>query len=334
MLQLQNRTPFKATIAVLPDRAAIDTLYVIVKATATLRPGIALADPQVPVVAADEYRGDPALTSLRAVTDMHLGKPGTDVLLIGSAWAPDRRPVRQMPVTMSVAGRTKRILVSGDRVWRNGQPSEPKPFESMPLVWERAFGGWYRNGDKVQAEDRNPVGCGFAGGRSAGDMEGLAVPNLEDPAALLQKLGQTPDPCCLAPVSPSWLPRRSFAGTYDAAWQRGRAPYLPDDFDPKFFQCAAPEFIFDRYLQGGEPVQVTGVMPDGPIAFSIPAMRLDVTVTIAGAPQQPAANLETVSIEPDANRLCLTWRAAVPCDRKVPNVETIVVALAGAEDRA
>ena len=38
MLQLQNTTPFKASIAVLPDRAGIDTLYVVVKATLSLRP--------------------------------------------------------------------------------------------------------------------------------------------------------------------------------------------------------------------------------------------------------------------------------------------------------
>ena len=32
VLQLENQTPFKAAIAVLPDRSGIDTLYVIVKA--------------------------------------------------------------------------------------------------------------------------------------------------------------------------------------------------------------------------------------------------------------------------------------------------------------
>jgi 3-oxoacyl-[acyl-carrier-protein] synthase-1 len=36
-------------------------------------------------------------------------------------------------------------------------------------------------------------------------------------------------------------------------------------------------------------------------------------------------NLETLSIEPDENRICFTWRAAVPCDRKALKVEKIVV---------
>jgi hypothetical protein len=334
VLQLKNQTPFKAAIAVLPDRAGIDTLYVIVKATITLRPALSLAEEQVPPVMADEYYADPATSSLRVGSDMHIGKSGTDVLLVGRAWAPGKRPVRQMRVSMSVADRRKTIQVTGDRVWRDGRPSDPQPFESMPLVWERAFGGVHRRGEQVLAEERNPVGCGFAGGRSASEMQGLPVPNLEDQATPLQQLGDTPAPACLAPIAPSWLPRRSFAGTYDEKWQNARAPYLPDDFDPRFFQCAAQEFAFDRYLQAGERVQVDGVTPDGPISFAVPDARLVVAVTVAGSPNEPTANLETLSIEPDENRACFTWRAAVPCDRKALKVETIVVSRSNAGARS
>jgi hypothetical protein len=325
VLQLENQTPFKASIAVLPDRSGIDTLYVIVKGTVTLRPTLTLAEVQVPVTMADEYYGDPATSSLRYESEMHLGKRGTDVLLIGSACPPYGKPVPQLQVRMSVGDRQKTILVTGDRVWQRGQPSSPQPFESMPLVWERAFGGVHRNGDQVQAEDRNPVGCGLAGGRSAEDMEGLPVPNLEDPTGPLQQVGQAPAPVCFAPIAPSWLPRRAFAGTYDERWQRSRAPYLPDDFDPRFFQSAAPEFAFDRYLQPGEPVQILGVMPDRPISFTVPESYLRIAVTVAGATQEPQVNLETLSIQPDENRACFTWRAAVPCDRRALKVEKIVV---------
>ena len=325
MLQLENHTPFKAAIAVLPDRFGIDTLYVIVKATVSLRPTLSLSEVQVPPTMADEYYADPATSSLRFGSEMHIGKSGTDVLVIGSAWAPDKRPVTRMQVSMSVAGRHKIIQVTGNRVWQDGRPSKPQPFESMPLVWERAFGGLHRRGEQVLAEGRNPVGCGFAGGRSAGDMQGLAVPNLEDPAAPLQQLGQAAVPAGMAAIAPSWLPRRAYAGTYDEQWQRARAPYLPDDFDPRFFQCAVPEFAFDRYLQGGESVQVAGVTPDGPIAFTVPDARLLVAVTVAGSTDEPPANLETLSIEPDENRACFTWRAAFPCDRRPLKVEKIVV---------
>jgi hypothetical protein len=331
VLQLENHTPFKAAIAVLPDRAGIDTLHVIVKATVALLPKLSLSEVQIPPTIADEYYADPVTSSLRFASDMHIGKPGTDVLLLGRAWAPDKRPVTRTQVSLSVAGRQKTIQVTGDRVWRSGRPSDPQPFESIPLVWERAFGGLHRRGDQVLAEERNPVGCGFAGERSAGEMEGRPVPNLEDPAAPLGQLGQVSTPACFAPIAPSWLPRRTFAGTYDERWQRARAPFLPDDFDSRFFQCAAPEFVFDRYLQGGEPVRIAGMIPDGPIEFTVPEARLHVAVTVAGSPEEPQANLETLSIEPDENRVCFTWRASVPCDRKTLKVERIVVSRSGAQ---
>jgi hypothetical protein len=329
MLQLHNQTPFAANIAVFPDRNGIDTLYVIVKGTCTLRPNIAMAEVQLPVTMADEYHGDPAGSSLKQCSDMHIGKPGTDVLLMGHAWAPRGSAVTESFVTLSVAERNKTIRVIGDRQWHDGSPTSPQPFESMPLVWERAFGGIARDGEQVFAEERNPIGAGFGLKHQADQMEGQPLPNLEDPRSPLQKLGQLVEPVCFAPISPSWLPRRAFAGTYDENWQRKRAPYLPDDFDPRFLNCAIPEFAFDRYLQGGEVVNIDGATPDAPIAFAIPAVRLLIEVTVAGAVQRPTANLETLLIEPDLNRASLTWRAVVPCDRHVLKVEKIVVGLPG-----
>jgi len=334
MLQLQNQTPFRATIAVFPDRNGIDTVHAIVKGTCVLHPALAMAEEQIPISMADEYYADPAESSLKQVSDMHIGKPGTDVLLIGSAWAPQSSPVTESFVTLSVAERNQTIRVVGDRQWRsNGAPTDPQPFESMPLVWERAFGGIDRSTEQTLAEERNPVGAGFAGKQAASIFAGRLLPNLEDPRTSLQKLGQLVEPICFAPIAPSWLPRRSFAGTYDAQWQRSRAPYLPEDFDPRFFQCAHPTFAFDRYLEGGEPITVEGTTPDAPISFAVPAVRLLVEFSVAGDTERPNVNLETLLIEPDANRASFTWRASVPCDRKVLKVEKIVVALAGGGGR-
>jgi hypothetical protein len=41
--------------------------------------------------------------------------------------------------------------------------------------------------------------------------------------------------------------------------------------------------------------------------------------------EYPPVNLETVLLEPDENRVALTWRAALPCDRKVLKVEKVTV---------
>lgn len=326
MLQIDNQTPFYAVLSVLPDRDAIDTLYVILKATLVLRPKLTLAREQLPVTLADEYYGDPTDSSLRTTSEIHIGKPGTDVLLVGRAWAPQGQSVRESFVRVVVAERQKTIRVLGDRVWQSdGSPSAPEPFEAMPLVWERAFGGVHALEDRTLAEERNPIGLGFAGKRSAEELLGHPVPNLESPDEPLERSGQNPTPVCFAPTAPQWLPRRAFAGTYDDAWQRKRAPYLPADFDPRFLQCAAPELSFDRYLVGGESIEVTGASPEGPLAFPIPAANLRVEVKVAGSLEHPPVNLETVLLEPDENRVALTWRAALPCDRKVLRVEKVTV---------
>ena len=326
MLQIDNQTPFYAVLSVLPNRDAIDTLYVILKATLVLRPKLALAAVQLPVTLADEYYGDPTDSSLKSVSEIHVGKPGTDVLLVGQAWGPQGHPVHEAFVRMVVAERLKAIRVLGERVWQSdGTPSAPEPFEAMPLVWERAFGGVHQLEDRMLAEERNPIGVGFAGKRSAEELTGHPVPNLESPGEPLERQGQRLTPVCFAPAAPHWLPRRAFAGTYDEAWQRKRAPYLPADFDPRFLQCAAPELAFDRYLRGGEPVEVHGALPEGSLAFSIPSANLLVDVKVAGSVEHPPVNLETVLLEPDENRVSLTWRAALPCDRNVLKVEKVTV---------
>jgi hypothetical protein len=142
MLQVKNETPFATSLAVLPDRNGVDTLHVIVKATLTLKPRLALAPTQVPITLADQYYDAPDNSSIKLPTEMHIGKPGTDVLLMGSAQAIDGRAVTESAVIVSAAGRVKQIRVYGDRYWDNGgSASAPAPFTSMPLVWERAFGG-------------------------------------------------------------------------------------------------------------------------------------------------------------------------------------------------
>jgi hypothetical protein len=329
MLQLDNQTPFRAQIAVLPDRQGIDTLYVMVKATVNLRPKLSLAPAQIPPSLADEYYEDPETSSLRQPSELHLGKPGTDVLLSGCARAPRGEPVDGVMVSMSVAERTKQILVMGDRVWLDdGTPSAAQAFTAIPLVWERAFGGVNREDpEHIRAEERNPVGVGFRGKQAAERMVGQPVPNLEDPAATLNNWDEVPTPVCFAPISPSWLPRRAFAGTYDANWLKNRAPYLPEDFDPRFFQCAPQEMCFDRYLQGGDAAQIAGVSEDGPIEFVVPSVRPIIEVTIAGQSQEPWANLETLVFEPDDNRASMSWRAALPCDRQALQIKQIRVRL-------
>ena len=320
MLQLKNNTPFAATVVLLPDTAGIDTLFTVVKGTFTVGPSIGLADEQIPVSFADEHHGDPEASSVRAPSDLCLGKPGTDVVLIGSAWAPAGRPTWSADVSLTAGPVTKTVRVFGDRVWDSGPAGSSvapvAPFVRLPLIWERAYGGTDETDRGPVVEPRNPVGCGFRAPRSTRPVAGLPIPNLEDPAALITSPRDTPRPACFAPVASHWEPRRLFAGTYDEEWQKSRSPYLPHDFDPRFFQVAPLGLTAPAYFQGGEWVDVRGATPSGLLQFQLPAVRVRITYRLASGEQQRPAVLDTVVVEPDASRLTLVWRAALQCDKK------------------
>lgn len=330
MLQLRNDTGLAAAVFASPDIRGVDSLYTVVKGTFDLSRGLALAEEQAPVAMMDEYHGEPGQSSIRVAADIALVKPATDVLLLGHAYAPGGRPAFYTDVSLVVGPVHKVVRVFGDRTWMSSgvgySISTPEPFERVPLVWERAYGGTDATGDVPAAEPRNPVGAGFRA-RDDGTLDGLPLPNLEDPYDPITSWKQRPAPAGFAPVAPHWEPRRSFAGTYDAAWQEKRAPYLPQDFDVRFFQVAPPGLVAPGYLQGGEPVEVRGATPDGLLSFRLPQVSVETTYVVDGSRVVRPAPLDTVIIEPDAQRVILVWRSSLDCDRKLLRVRQIEVAL-------
>jgi hypothetical protein len=330
VLQVVNHTPFSAALSVFPDPAGVETVYAVVKAT--FRFGAdepELAPQQVALLATDVFWGDPAATSLRAAGDFGLLKPSTDVLLVGRAIAPGPN-TRVADVTLRVGPVERSVRVFGDRHWERAggkwRPSAPQAWERMPLRWELAWGGIApARGDEVPPhEPRNPVGRGIVGADGV-PADARPLPNLEDPDALLEEPGARPPPACFAPVAPAWQPRRGFAGTYDDAWIKGRAPYLPLDFDPRYFHVAPPELIAPAFLQGGEPVLLKGFSVGEPLAFELPRCGLELAFDFDGGVQPRPARLETVLFEPDAGRFQMLWRAALPVDKKLLKLTTIEV---------
>jgi len=335
MLQLKNNTPFAAQLALFPDHQGVDTLYIIVRASLDIGPKWTLSDEQKPPQAADEHwTDDPATSSLKLASELHIGKPATDIVMTGHAWSPAGREVQQLDVGLTVGSVSKAVRVFGDRQWHNGAISRPQPFCSMPLVYEKAFGGIHKEGDNiVDAEARNPVGCGFSGKRKAADVNGEPLPNLEDPRQLLQRVGDIVTPAGFSFISPSWQPRLSYAGSYDESWQKTRAPYLPLDFDARFFNMSHPDLIYPGYLLGGEAVHITGVNPDGPLAFELPVIGLAASVAVKSRLEKPAFNLETLLIEPDELKLSMTWRAAMRCDKEALKIREVQVNLSRDQGR-
>ncbi len=318
MHRIVNTTPFRAALDIFPDRRGVDTLHVTLKATFRLGPALAVSDDQAPIRVADEYTGEPASSSLRYPGERHLAKPGTDILLVGEAHAPRGEPVTTLDVALAVGPVRKVIRVVGDRQWQRGPTpsSAPVPFVTMPLVHERAFGG--------PLVPHNRVGRGHRGGHP--HLIGAALPNLEDPRRPFLDHGDASLPACFAAIAPSWSPRCELAGTYDESWARQRAPYLPADFDPRFFHAAPPDQTTATHLHGGEPVELLHLAPE-PLRFTLPVVAWTVRAHLGGDELPLAPELETVMIEPDADRLCLLWRAAAVVDRRALELDEVTVDL-------
>jgi hypothetical protein len=328
MLQLKNNTPFSAAFALFPNEQGVDTLYTMVKATFNIGQQWTLAEKQLAPQKEDIFWGEPGDSSLRLASDYHTGKATSDIIMTGAACAPEQQQVRQMDVSVSVGSVSKRIRVFGDRQWNQGLITAPVPFANMPLVYERAFGGVDVVEGKIRsAEERNPVGIGFAGKKSQSDMSGIALPNLECPNQLIQYYDDIPMPVCFGSIAPYWPQRAGLAGTYDELWQNNRAPYLPEDYSPRFLNSALPDLLYPGFLQGGELVNITGMHPLGELNFNLPVLKLRNKIHFESSEIAFDFTLETLLLDPNQLQLSMVWRSAFSCDKKALSVKQITVSM-------
>ncbi len=325
MLQLKNNTPFFADFTLFPNEKAIDALYILVKATFNIGHQWTLANEQLPATKADVYYSDSESSSIKYVSDYHCGKTASDVIMLGHACAPNGQVVSQLDVRLRVGKTSKVIRVFGERQWHDGLITSAKPFKSMPMVYENAYGGSYKANENIFSQTDNPVGLGFVGQRSKEQMNGLPLPHLEDPKHLITGLNDQPQPACFAASASHWLPRSRYAGTYDEQWEINRSPYLPFDFDKRFFNAAHPDLIYPGFLKGGELVEITNMHPQADLKFAIPHVSLSAEVHIAGDIFKPVLNLETLLLEPNDLSLSMVWHASLACDKKTMQINQIKI---------
>jgi hypothetical protein len=319
-LEIENGTPFAFAPLFLAGEDGAPLLVPLVKATFAIGPrGLSLAEVQREPALAGEAYGDPEKTSWRYEPEGSLPKPATDVVLVGSAVAP-RPGTTEMLVAFQVGPVRKGIRVLGERALFKSVSAagmtKPVPFERMPLVWERAFGGWDRSNPdpaKHACEPRNPLGVAFRG--PGGRLEeGMRAPNLEDPAVPYRGFGDRPAPVGFGFTSPGWDPRTRLAGTFDAAWERDRAPLLPADFDPRFLQGAPAGQVAQGFLRGDEPVVVSGATAGAGLSLRLPGVPPPrVRAALAAGPDVRCETaLDTVVVDTDAALVFLLWRGRIP----------------------
>jgi hypothetical protein len=192
-----------------------------------------------------------------------------------------------------------------------------------PLAWSRAYGGLDLTDPERPLEDaRNPVGSGIA--RNVERLIGTAAPQIEEPGHPIGAAGGRFTPVGCAPLGRSFAPRRETMGSYDKAWLESTYPARPDDYREEHENCAPPDFVFREPLRGGEPIAITGVHRDGPIAFRLPKHRILVDAEIDGSLVERRPHLDTVVVDSDARVLELVWRALFRCPAKMYNRFTSV----------
>ena len=334
---LENRTPFSALAFSQFHRDGTDMAGLSVRGTfhVVLDAPLVLAPRQDEVELADRYEGDPASGLLVRTCDLVPFKPAADLTILGSSWAP-RGAEAQSWITGVRLGRLEKVVrVHGPRAWQpvavEGEKSgstgkdwtlsPAHPARAVSLGWRQAFGGPIPGtGDEetpIDVHRFNPIGRGIVDADHSPADADIAAPSIEDPAdPVLDWRRHDHVPQGFAPLPPVWRFRQQYAGTYDDAWLAEKHPLLPDDFDYRFYQYAAPDLIHRERLAGDEELQLLHMHPDHThIQVWLPGVQLSATAhwhdgtTASLAPMLDGVH---VDLNSDLATIHLTWRCWAP----------------------
>ncbi|MFC4161714.1 DUF2169 family type VI secretion system accessory protein [Chitinimonas lacunae] len=283
----------------------------------------------------DRFVGEPGLSAPLYGCDLLRFKPRCDVLFDACAHAPGQQPVRELVVGFRLGSLKKLLNVHGPRVWRRRlggySLSRGEPFVSMPLHYGMAFGGTraWQQGDTTLSEAllANPSGIGWAGPHTLEQLDGAPAPSLEAVHEPVERPDGRHAPIALSAIGRHWPPRLAYAGTYDEHWQREIFPFLPEDFDERFHQCAPEDQQID-YPRGGEEVVLLNLLKGrSEVRFRLPnltavpvrVLRTDYTTEKIFPP------VDTLFFETEENRFSAVWRVSLPIQRRLQEIDTVAV---------
>ncbi|MES2355104.1 MAG: DUF2169 domain-containing protein [Pseudomonadota bacterium] len=334
-MELINATKMQAGYTMGMEPSGRELLVVVVKGTFHLpKNGESprLHEIQQPMVMADTFTDEPGLSAPVLEVDFAPRKHRCDVLFVGSAHAPGGKPVTRIPVGLKVGALTKSFAVVGPRTWRANTLSvsagDPAPFVTQPISYDLAFGGvdnFHEDPDKHHAFMANPVGKGFHKHLNTSWVDGAPMPNTEELNNSITATDGNYQPMALGPVGRGWESRSRYAGTYDQNWQDNIFPFLPADFDERFYQAAPVDQQID-YLKGGEEIILANLTPEGKTIFQLPHIEMPVHFFLKqGGRVDMKGNLDTLMLAPDAGYFSMTWRATQPLKKNIFEIGQVLV---------
>lgn len=285
-------------------------LTAVVKGTFQLCPGAtAQLDEEQRDVTGDEYQdGNPAKALLYPL-DFVPFKPRADVMILGTCHATGGRPTESEKVSISLGPVTKSLLVFGDRnVALHNQKIRPELFVTMPLTWERAYGG--------PTFLRNPLGRGVAPiTRPDGATEHFMA-NIDLPGGTTSTTKSINlEPAGFGPIPGTWPQRLKKVGTVDANYIKDRWPWYPRDFEWGYFNAAPEDQQIAGYLRGDETFTAECLHPMSPYRCRLPGIRVRCfvieTVKAREELREFRMNLDTAWFDMDAEAMVLVWRGYV-----------------------
>ncbi|GLS31130.1 hypothetical protein SAMN04488498_12437 [Mesorhizobium albiziae] len=327
-MQIWDQMGYPHEFTMATDVAGHDWIVVVVKGTfdfpETPNAPVRKSAEQMPLVFADTQTGEPGYSATVWETDFAFRKPRCDVILNGCAYSPGGRPAERVPVGVKVGNWSKLFEVVGNREWRAIGPvfsaTSPQPFLKMPISYDNAWGGV----DTLNPEDklpgaylRNPVGTGWAQTKNQRFIPGLRLPNTQAVGEEIRSPFGDYKPMSFGPMGRGWPGRIEYGGTYDQNWIDNIFPFLPADFDERYFQMAPPDQQIDL-PRGGEEVQLVNLTPEGRVSFRLPSTALPMTL-FKGQTKAFEAMLgpDTILFDPENRRFSLVWRVSQRIPRTI-----------------
>lgn len=234
---------------------------------------------------------------------------GIDLFVIGSLWQPGARPDTELTAEIRIGERfLRRVTAIGDRRWirQDGSlvPGTPEPFVSMPLSYDRAFGGAVETENGPCAWPPNPAGKGFY--LTPEQAEAQPLPNLEDPEHRIVSIADHPEPMATGPYPAEGSLRVESAVELDLESENPGMKRIR----PLVFNRAHPRMILapSDTPQYGEVVEITHASADGALRFQMPELAFHARVDLESRNYLFPLHLDQIAVLLEERRVVLGYR--------------------------
>jgi hypothetical protein len=171
---------------------------------------------------------------------------------------------------------------------------------------------------------RNLVGVGFHLNGDKRTVVGTALPNIEKTEDRMQNWSDKPEPIGFGPVGRGWQPRISFAGTYNQQWMDETLPFVPEDFDDRYFQSAPLDQQL-RDLSAGAMFRCQNMSEGSQFIARLPLLHVPVRFLFEDRIESMTVSPDTLILEPSFKRVILLGRTSVRLPRKFTVLREIQV---------